>query len=340
MGPVAITCDHGTNHSQLVKLAARVLEPLGQVASKMAVVGGLTALPITLRITDEFAAEVNECRGQAPEAYTTERFSGVVGAITLKTTGVDPARVVLVNSGAFTVEDSWALAHFPATLGHEVAHCLIEECRRVRGAPRGYCPNPTNPVETIGHTGLSVCDEFLADELAKDLVEPVSVTIDSDDGETTATDRVILAVDRLDRMCDALDSHVYPALKNAVQQYRRTGKGLEAMTTDLVGGIQGALILSAHYRSACRELDPDLDDVQKVSQHPASRLYLTPFWDRVGPVLDARIDAKTLVGFAEVDQSTYAVAFAAITEVWRALGIRFESKPGGSVYVHVDEPLD
>ena len=339
MQRVTITPVHTTAHATLVDWTASAIETVQVEASKLAATAGISTLPIAIRITDRFTSDVEDRRGLSGD-YTTERVGGVVAAIALKSQGAEAGRLVLVNSTAFEGQDTWSFVRLRYTLGHEVAHCLIDECRRVHGAPTGYDPTPMNLLDTIGYTAVSVSDEFIADELAKGLLPAVNLTIDDEGVSITATDRALLAVDRLNGMTEDLDLHVYPGLRNTVERYRRSIVDLDTMTTALVSGIQGALILGAHYRSACRELSPDAGDVRKVDEHPGTRLYLAPFWARLAPCLDSRSGARALGDFKNADQTAFNVGSDAVTEIWRTLGIRFELLEDDAVHMHVEEPAD
>jgi len=337
---VSISTDNATAHTPVLELSECVLNQLGPEASRMARAAGLPGIAICVSITDDFTTDVESHQSRESVAYTTQRAGGVVGAMTLDPHQTGDGWRILVNSTAFGGQDSWARVPLPYTLGHEVAHCLIGERRRLDGGPQGYSSCPESLLDTIGYTALNVCDEWLADEMGRLLVPPSQVVIHLEDGDTTATDRQVLAAQRLDGMSDALDHHVYPALAATVRRWDGTDEGLQAMTLGLVTGIQEALVLSAHYRSAVRDLAPDLDAVCRVTQHRGTRLYLAPFWARVGPVLESRLANGPLMDFASEDQRAFDEAAEGVTGFWRALGVRFELLDDSRVYVHVDEPLD
>jgi hypothetical protein len=63
-----------------------------------------------------------------------------------------------------------------------------------------------------------------------------------------------------------------------------------------------------------------------------------PFWDRVGPVLDDRLDGPLWSRFAQGDQQALDVATEAMIAFWAALGISLEPQGEGRVCVHVGEP--
>lgn len=339
MGQMQVACENDTEHLVLGELADKVVAVLARAASDMSETAGLTACKVTIRITDQFVAEVEAYDALRYRRYTTERVGGLVAAIMLSRDVGQVEPLILVNSTAFTADPSLGLAYFAMTLGHEVAHCLIGQARGQYGAPQGYCPRPLNLTETVGYTALSVCDEFLADELAKLLVPSIKVTVTEDARNTRVVDRTSLAMDRLTRMCGDLNVNVFPAWRDAVQQYRIKRQSLDDMHTYLVTAIQEGLTLSAHYRSATAELGDDLAEVGQVMQHPGMRLYFIPFWNRVGPLLDARLKDPPFHRFAERDQEVFDVATDAVKGIWLALGITLELLPTGQVYVHVDVPF-
>jgi len=80
-------------------------------------------------------------------------------------------------------------------------------------------------------------------------------------------------------------------------------------------------------------------EVRQIKQHPGMRLYLTPFWNHVGHMLDARIENLPFHRFAEKDQESFDAATDAVKDIWIASGITFELLTTGQVYVHIDEPL-
>ena len=78
--------------------------------------------------------------------------------------------------------------------------------------------------------------------------------------------------------------------------------------------------------------------IQKIEQHPAMKLYFTPFWNSVEPILNSRMGSQPFNQFRKMDQKTFDAASAAIEDILLSLGIEFELFSSGQVYVHVDEP--
>lgn len=339
MGPVAITLDSPTARSGLARMGAGVVGALGEAASQFSTSAGLPDSSIVIRITDDFVPEVQASSRDELPPFTTERYGGGVAGITLPPHGDCTKRFVLLNATVLATDHTWTFVHLPAVLAHEVAHCLIELCRQQAGDPRGYSKRPTDLLEAVRHSAVSVFDEYLADELAKSLLSPFDVTYSTDEGEAHTSDRVMLGVDALAQMRDSLDEHVYPALRDRVLQYCEAGDDLDGMVNHLSSAIPASLILSAHYRAAVRELPPT-DESTLVADHPATRLYLKPFWDRVGPVLDDRLNGPLWSRFAQGDQQALDVAAEAMLAFWAALGISLEPQGEGRVYVNVDEPDD
>ena len=337
MGELRLAVESATKHVDVLELVQAVVSLIPPQAAALAGAAGLPDTTITIRVTDDFVAEVEANRTHESPAHGTERVGGVVAAITLKDSDRDTAHRILVNTAAFKAATSCSITHLPATLGHEVAHCLIAEARRCHGWPTGYSDAPVSWIDSIGYTALSVCDEFLADEMAKSLVQPREVTVDTDEGPAVAIDRAVLAVDHLVSMSDDLDAAVYPALRDRVMTYRITGDDLQGMLDDLARGIQSALIRSAHYRSATRALGNDLDESKVVAAHPATLLYLDPFWAEVGSDLDSRV-AAPLDDFGTCDQREFETAVSAVARFWRALGVEFEPIGDGDVFAHVTDP--
>ena len=339
MGSFVVSLEGRTVHDNLVTLARSVVDPLAEAASNFATAADLPDSSVVVRVTDNFASEVEaRCREESPP-YTTERPGGGVAAITLRCQPGIGSPSVLINAAVFTPDDSWTVVHLPTVLAHEVSHCLIELCRRQDAETPTRFEPPKDLLETVDHCALTVCDEYLADELAKVLLPPTDVTVTVDGNEVVATDRVMLAVDSLGQMRDALDKHVYPALLDRVRRYRMSGAGFDDMVDSLTAAIPAALVLSAHYRAAISEFPPT-EEAELVAQHPATRLYLQPFWDRVGPVLDRRLDGPLWSRFPQGDREAIDTATEATLDFWAALGLTLEDQGGGRVYVHVDESDD
>lgn len=336
MGLVIFHRDYATSHEGTLKLTDVVLDALAMTASAMGDAVGLPDLAISVRVTDDFVAEAAAGRGDDLPPYTTDRLGGVVAARSRHDGVRDGSHQVLVNAAIFRMEDSWAVVHLPATIAHEVAHCLIAQCRHIAGNPAGYVELPCDPVEAIAYVALTVCDEYLADELAKLLLPEFPVSLDANGQRAVLPSRLILGTDRLARASDDLDC-IYPALRDRVQLYRITHNGLDEMTNDVISAVHGSLVMSAHYHSAVREL-PQLDEAEQVAGHPGMKLYLEPFWERMGPVLDSRIHASPLTDFSNCDQATLDAAIEAVAELLATAGLIPERLRDGAVFVHVGEP--
>ena len=104
--------------------------------------------------------------------------------------------------------------------------------------------------------------------------------------------------------------------------------------------IQGALFMSAHFRSITKDSDDFADEIRGIEQHPGMVLYLTPFWSEVRPVLDERLSQGLFTDVAQADQRLFDLALNAVEALWRKLGITFELMPDGNVFAHVDAPVD
>jgi len=340
MEQMQINCDHNTKHVGLVEQTANIVAAIKPKVSTLIEAASLNDFKVTIRLTDHFVAEVDAYGDARYPNYTTERVGGSVAAITLSQYVAQGNPLILVNSTIFTGKDPLVILYLPMTLGHELAHCIIGQIRAQYGFPHGHCPEPTNLIETICNTAISVCDEFFADALMESLFPSIELKINTDSDETRIAARTVIAYDRLNRMHHDLDMHVYPAWRDAVQQYRMRLKSLNDMTTGLVKAIKSGLILSAHYRAAITYLSDDLDKVRQIEEHPGMRLYLTPFWNRVGSILDTHVQNLHLRRFPDGDQEVFDTATEAVREIWTALGITFELLSSGQVYVHVDEPLE
>lgn len=336
---VSVSLEVASAHTGLRDMAADALLELETRISAAAACAGIDTLDVLVRLTDAFVDDVEASDRRGRPEYTTERIGGTVAAISMKHDTSDGQHLVLVNSAAFTVDGSWAAAYLPRTLAHELSHCLIAECRRVLGSPQGYEAHPESWIENVGCTAVSVCDEFLADEFAKALALPVAVTINDDCGSRTTDDRLLGACDHLARMHDDLDRHVYPFLGDRVQQYRLTAADLDGMVASVASGVRGCLIHSAHFRSSTLELKLDIEEMRRIKAHMGYQLYLEPFWNRVGPLLDERVDRNPFSDFAVADQRAFDVASDAVEQLWRTLGVTFEPMPEGGEFVHVDAPV-
>jgi len=196
-GAVAVTLDSQTAHSRLARMGAGIVGALGEAASQFSTSAGLPDTSIVIRITDDFVPEVEASSRSELPPFTTERYGGGVAGITLPPLRDCTKRFVLLNATVFTMDHTWTFVHLPAVLAHEVAHCLIELCRQRAGDPRGYSGRPMDLLEAVSQSALTVCDEYLADELAKSLLPPFDVTLSNDEGESLTSDRVLLGVDAL-----------------------------------------------------------------------------------------------------------------------------------------------
>lgn len=291
---------------------------------------------IDVRVTDEFIQDVERSQRTAAHPYTTERIGGGVAGISQHHDAQEGRHLVFINTSPFASEDFWPRTHLPGVVAHEVAHCLIEHCRAKAGL-NGCLKAPQTWDEVIAFTGLAVCDEYLASELGKILLPAVNLNIPELGG--AASNRITSAVNRLAGMHDDLSSHVYPAWRDRVLAYRESGERLQEMADELATSINGSLIMSAHYLSAVRDL-PQMDELDLVTNHPAMRLYIEPFWAIVRPILDARISGPLWLAFGEADSITREIATDAVSLVWAALGVRFELLEGGDYFIHVTDPLD
>jgi hypothetical protein len=334
-----MTLESATQHEDLVGLAREIIAVLEPAASDLAESAGLNLTRITIRLTDCLSEEVQSDRDEGLPAYNTDRVGGEVAGITLRSRKGDENRRVLINAAALAADDQgWGKTYLPATMAHEVAHCLIAECRSQCGNPIGYAPGASDLIATLGSMAVSVCDEYLADEIAKGLMPPAGVSIHSEDEVTTVEDRLVNACAWVARMCDDLDQQMYPSLAQRVQQYRETDADLDGMVLDVIRGVDSCLIASAHFRSSTQPFDGKIEGMDDVAAHPASLLYLEPFWATVGPLLDARIAAGPLVGFAAEDQKTFDTASEAIRRLLTTLGLELERMPDDGIFVHVDDP--
>ncbi len=340
MSNLQIACDHNTEHTGLIELAEPIVTAVESATSKFCESARINSLAVTFRITDNFRNEVEEFHSSRYPNYTTNRAGGEVGAITLsKEEDYENKPLILFNSSVFDIGTYLGVASFVLTLGHELGHCIIGQVRTQFGFPRGYCKRPENLIECISYTALSVSDEFLADALANKLLPTIKLS-ETTEAETKRTPiRDIYANTWIDKMYDDLSTYVYPAWKDTVQKYHRKKITLDDMTTSLATAVQEGLILDAHYRAAVTCIKNNIAEIEKIEQHPAMQLYLTPFWESVGPNLSSLLERQSFNQFHEMDQEIFDSASEAIEDIWETLGIEFELLPSGQVYVHVYEPL-
>ena len=340
MEQIQIDYDHNTTHVNLIELSASIIDAIKPKIAILSETAGLNSLKATIRITDHFVADV-QAYGEVHESnYTTERAGGSVAGITLFKNVSQDNPVILINSTIFVGGNPLGILYLPMAICHELTHCMLGQARTQYGFPDGYCLEPTNPIETIGNTAISVCDEFIADTLMKTYFPKIELKITTDSSETCISDRTVIANDRLDRMHNDLDTYIYPEWRNAVQKYRMRLKNLDETISDLVKAIKSGLILSAHYRAAIADLNDDLDKVRQIEKHPGMRLYFTPFWQSVGSILDIHVQNFTSRNFPDADQQIFDKVTEAVRDIWTTLGVTFELLSSGQVYIHVDEPLE
>lgn len=334
-----ISFENHTKHFELAEFAKEVVDIYSPKTFILKDEAGLSDYEIKIRITDTFEADVEASHPQRYQKYTTKRAGGSVSAITLKRDIEQGILVVLINSANFVDDLGLASLRLPITIAHEIAHCLIGFSRMQHGFPEGYVSDPRDLIEGLSYIAVSVCDEFLADAIAEHHFPPISLRVEAGGHSVPINPEKLFAEQIVNSMYNELDTHVYPAWRNSVQEYRVRLKALEEMIYPLCIAVQEGLILSAHYRAATMGHDRSFDEIQRVSQHPAMKLYFNPFWDMVGQVLDSRIDSPFQV-FAEKDQEAIDVATEAVKNLWEALGIQFEPTPENSVHISVREPLE
>jgi hypothetical protein len=340
LGEVIIEIDSATQHEDLVHMARELMPVLESAASDLTHAAGLGLTRIVVRITDRLAEEVQGERSEGLPEYSTERVGGEVAGISLRRRDADEGRRVLINAAALAADvQGFGKTFLPATIAHEVAHCLLDESRRVHGNPEGFIPSAPDLIATIGALAVNACDEYLADEIAKALLPPIVMNVIQPDGEVVVVeDRLINACGWVARTCDDLDQEMYPALLGRVQLYRETDGDLEGMSRQVLRGVDACLIASAHFRSSTQPFD--IEGMGQVAAHPATLLYLGPFWATVGPLLDARVTRGSLQEFIDADQSAFDVASQAVRRLLATLGLAMERTPDDRVFVHVDEPQD
>jgi len=337
VGTVTLVEDHSTQYTRLVELAAAALVVLRDSSQEMSDALRLPDIAVKFRITDTFVSEVNSGRDPDRPPFGAERAGGTVAAITLQDKAQAGSHLVLVN-GAALGSEPWHATHIPATIAHELSHCLTEECRLLHGHPKSYSASPGNPIEVTGFIALRLWDEYLADSLAMTLMPPMSFTLNADDGPLTATDRLVLGADRLAIMHEALDQHAYPGLGNLVRAHLRSHADLSEMTTTVLVRVQEVLTMGVHFQTALREF-PHTDELDRVERHAGFKLYIAPFWESVGPVFDGAV-AACFTDFAATEQRCFDSANAAVITMCRSLGLTFELLESGEVFVWVNEPTE
>ena len=341
--PLAITLVSQEANVRVVELVTETIGALQPSAERMALEAGLADMCIEVRLTDRIVAEVQAARAEHLPTFATKRMGGDAVARASRPKSIDEPHRILVNAGVFESSDNWLLAHLPQVLAHEVAHCLVTQSRIESGLPSGYVELPVNPVQMLGYTALTAIDEYVADRIGNLLLPPVSATILGDDGDLSATDRLIVGINRLTATQDALDESVHPYLPDLVRAYRATAQGFDELVDALSQAIYEGLTMSAHYRAAIVEL-PRVDvldqEIAKVAAHPGTRLYFDPFWDEVAPLLDPRFEGSPLVGAAALDQRAFDAGTRGLVRTWAAMGISFEELDDDDVFVHVSDPLE
>jgi hypothetical protein len=340
---VALNLEVATVNEPLVLLARQVCDALVGTATELVAQAGLPDMSVHLRLTDEFVAEIESQRNPELPSFTTKRVGGDTVARARQAEVVGEPYAILIDASAFASGDAWALSFVPQVLAHELAHCLLGQCRLVYGVPTGYSECPSNPVQVLGYTSLTVCDEYVADRLGEILLPPVAVDVEHEGSVVPATDRVVIGTTRLTSVLDELDAVVYPRLPKLVVEYRQTGEGLNGLVDELTRSLQEVLVMYAHYKAAVRalpEAEPISTEIHKVSNHPGTGLLLDPFWHAVAPRLEHRCRVSPLVDFAEQDQLCLTAAIRGLELAWAALGIEFELLPDDAVFVHVSDPVE
>lgn len=340
---VAINLEAATSDAQLADIAKQVCDSIRDTATQLGAEAGLPDMMIDVRLTDDYLHEIELERGADLPPFTTKRVGGDAVGRVRQPDAVGQTYQVLVNASAFDSKDSWMLSHSLQVIAHELAHCLIGQCRLVYGVPSGYFARPTNSVQVVSYTALSACDEYVADRLGHMLLPPVAVEVEHDGASIAATDRIVIGTNRLTSTLDELDAVVFPHLPDKVRQYQQTGDGLTELIDTLTRSVHEVMIMSAHYQASVRELpmvEPISTEVAKVSQHPGSRLLLDPFWGVVGPHLEHRFEGSPLRDFANQDQLCLDAAVEGLTAAWAALGVEFELYPDDAVFVHVSDPVE
>lgn len=335
---VDIRFEPATKCQPLIDLSSQIIEILRATTSALVGVWEMPDLRVTVRLTDEYVAEIESQRTQELPAFTSKRVGGDAIARARCPRHEDEPFLVLVDASAFADCDEWLLAFVPQVLAHEIGHCLIGQARRFYGFPQRYSERPEDLLQVVEYTALSVCDEYLADRLGFRLMPTLLLTLKGDSEEMDGTDRSVLAVSRITRMEDDLDSVVYPSMRNRVLEYRCSGEGLTEMVDDLTRLVHECLIMSAHYRVAVSEMPP-LNEMVAIDQHPGSKLYFEPFWNLVQPVLDSRFAGNPFEDFKIRDEAATDAAATATHALWATLGIWFEQLDDG-VFVHVSDPDD
>lgn len=340
MNKLQIDCDHNTEQTGLIELVEPILTEVVSATSKFCDSVGINSLNVTLRITDHFRNEVEEFDPSRYPNYTTNRAGGRVDAITLsKEEEYGNKFLILLNSSVFDTGTQLGVASFALILCHELGHCIIGQARTQFGFPRGYCKKPENMIEGIRYTALSVIDEFLADVLANNFLVTIELSVTTEAETKRISIQDIFANTLINRMYNDLSTHVYPAWKDTVQTYRQGKTTLDAMIWPLATAVQEGLILGAHYRATVTCTKNNIAEIERIEQHPAMQLYLTPFWESVGPNLNSQLERQPFNQFHEMDQKIFDSASEAIEDIWKTLGIEFELLPSSLVHVYVQEPL-
>jgi hypothetical protein len=340
---VAINLEVATERTQLAELSQCIVAALAPAVDELSSQAGLPDMNLNVRITDHFVAEIDSQRRSDLPSFTTSRLGGDAVARCHQAETIGEPHSVLINAAVFDQGDTWLLSHVPQVLAHELGHCLLGQSRLVHGTPSGYVDCPVNPIQALGYTSLTACDEYIADRIGHMLIPPVGVDVENEGSVIPTTDRMVLGTSRLTTTLDELDAAVHPRLSQMVLAYRQSGEGLNELVESLIPCMHESMVMYAHYKAATRDL-PDVEtlrvELDKVSSHPGTRLLLDPFWDAIEDHMERRFAKSPLLEFREQDQICLDRALGGLEEAWAALGVSFEAMPGDAVFVHISDPLD
>ncbi len=293
---------------------------------------------VKIRVTDKFVDEVQALDPKSyPSGFTTERINGRTAAITQQSKLDTSEQIVIIDINFFLERNS--IIHLPATISHEIAHCVLNNAYKKVGYPEGYVVKYSNEIEGANYVALHTINEFLADEIGELLYPPWDISKILHDSKGSLSDRQLNAKNFISSIFESCEKDIYPNWRNMVMDYGLIHRDLAKMFTPLSIKIQEGLTMSAHYRSFKKHLPKkEENEIERIEQHPGMTMYLSHLWDNIEDTFGTSVLKSLFEDFQKTSQELFDLAQDAVFDIWKTLGITFELLPDDRVYIHVIEP--